>query len=392
MPATNTEILLATWRAGPTLAERLAAAILKLEGYEDIDPQAPIGGPDGRKDILCTKGSRTWIAAVYFPPTGKSFSEVETKFRSDLEGTTLHKRGGLVFITNQRLTLGERDTLAEVAQSAEKECDIYNVERLRAVLDVPEGYGVRAEFLGTTMSPDEQIAYFARSGNQLEAAIERNTTQLRRLSRQIEQLRSGQEYAIHTLAALATGEAQDKADIPPPRLDPLSLENFRAAKGIPPLSANISIALLLAFHRLICIDLPARMIGQLRDRDVYIGPFGRSGAEASFVPVAHAEITARLDALCQNWNDSYERLVASGSAARLEAIANFHHEFQTIHPFEDGNGRAGRAVLMQQCLDLFGRADMSMLDRGPAYYDALKTAGDDGVRKLAKLLTKIVED
>ena len=43
-----------------------------------------------------------------------------------------------------------------------------------------------------------------------------------------------------------------------------------------------------------------------------------------------------------------------------------------IHPFLDGNGRPGGAVFMQQCLDLFGRADMSLLDRGAGYYHALE--------------------
>ena len=37
---------------GPTQAERLVASVLHGEGYEAIDPQSPLGGPDGLKDVL----------------------------------------------------------------------------------------------------------------------------------------------------------------------------------------------------------------------------------------------------------------------------------------------------------------------------------------------------
>ncbi|MGI8393083.1 Fic family protein [Leucobacter sp. W1038] len=31
-------------------------------------------------------------------------------------------------------------------------------------------------------------------------------------------------------------------------------------------------------------------------------------------------------------------------------ICDFHHAFEAIHPFQDGNGRVGRIVMFQQCL------------------------------------------
>ena len=29
----------------------------------------------------------------------------------------------------------------------------------------------------------------------------------------------------------------------------------------------------------------------------------------------------------------------------------FHAEYENIHPFQDGNGRTGRAIIFKQCLD-----------------------------------------
>jgi Fic family protein len=34
----------------------------------------------------------------------------------------------------------------------------------------------------------------------------------------------------------------------------------------------------------------------------------------------------------------------------LEDIIRFHHDFESIHPFQDGNGRVGRLVMFKECL------------------------------------------
>ena len=34
----------------------------------------------------------------------------------------------------------------------------------------------------------------------------------------------------------------------------------------------------------------------------------------------------------------------------LEEIINFHYRFETIHPFQDGNGRVGRLIMFKECL------------------------------------------
>ena len=34
----------------------------------------------------------------------------------------------------------------------------------------------------------------------------------------------------------------------------------------------------------------------------------------------------------------------------LEEIIDFHYRFETIHPFQDGNGRIGRLIMFKECL------------------------------------------
>lgn len=35
----------------------------------------------------------------------------------------------------------------------------------------------------------------------------------------------------------------------------------------------------------------------------------------------------------------------------IEDIANFHYRFELIHPFQDGNGRIGRFIILKQCIE-----------------------------------------
>jgi Fic family protein len=37
-------------------------------------------------------------------------------------------------------------------------------------------------------------------------------------------------------------------------------------------------------------------------------------------------------------------------AVSLEDIISFHYDFEIIHPFQDGNGRAGRLIIFKECL------------------------------------------
>ena len=48
-----------------------------------------------------------------------------------------------------------------------------------------------------------------------------------------------------------------------------------------------------------------------------------------------------------------QRLLTEYNTARtktLDEILDFHHRFECIHPFQDGNGRVGRLILFKECL------------------------------------------
>ncbi len=86
----TTESALRDWRYGQAQAERLVAALLHLEGFEGVDPQHPLGGPDGLKDVLCRKDGLAWVAAAYFPPTPPTLGAIKSKFTDDFAGVGLN--------------------------------------------------------------------------------------------------------------------------------------------------------------------------------------------------------------------------------------------------------------------------------------------------------------
>lgn len=72
----------------------------------------------------------------------------------------------------------------------------------------------------------------------------------------------------------------------------------------------------------------------------------------------------------------------------LTTLAHFHTRYETIHPFQDGNGRTGRLILFRECLnnDLipFIIEDKNRNE----YIEALKTARDNDFSALAQLFQK----
>lgn len=152
----ETRYRLLDWIGGQTPAERLGSHILRAEGYKSIDPSHPLGGRDGLKDIICFGNGIQWIAACFFPRGKKTFREIKKKFSEDLEGVVKNNVKGYVFITNQEITLAERNVLRT---STQFNVDIFHQERIVGILNSPYSYGARLEYLDINMTVEELISY-----------------------------------------------------------------------------------------------------------------------------------------------------------------------------------------------------------------------------------------
>jgi Fic family protein len=87
--------------------------------------------------------------------------------------------------------------------------------------------------------------------------------------------------------------------------------------------------------------------GALRTRQVFIGTRNKRVGEARFIPPPAGD---SLRSMCEQWIDW---LTAPSPIAHIQLIARVamaHYQFETLHPFTDGNGRVGRLVAVLQML------------------------------------------
>ncbi len=103
----------------------------------------------------------------------------------------------------------------------------------------------------------------------------------------------------------------------------------------------VSVRLIREIHRvLVERGRGARLTpGELRRSQNWIGPIGCTLAEATFVPPPPSELLAALGALERFLHEDDE------SVPLLVKIGLAHAQFETIHPFLDGNGRIGRLLI-----------------------------------------------
>lgn len=126
------------------------------------------------------------------------------------------------------------------------------------------------------------------------------------------------------------------------------LANITAIEQAAADRSDLSVERILAWHQSLMEGsrLAPRFVGVLRDVQNWIG--GPRPDQAAYVPPPAAAVPSLM-----------EDLVSYGNRTDLPAVvqaAVLHAQFETIHPFADGNGRVGRA-LVGWCLRRRGLAE-----------------------------------
>lgn len=367
----STEAALRDWRFGSIQAERLAAAILDLEGFADIDPQATLGGGDDKKDIIARRDGQLWIGAVHFPPSDKDFAAIKRKFKDDYNGVARHNAEGFAFFVNKHLTMGERFQLNSLATVR---TELYHLERMRHILDIARGYGLRLEYLRIEMTKEEQIAFIDQ--------------QRRDFSVQIAALREFPDKPPMEALARTISAIQQTVSEAFPRTATTSIDvsphllSARIANSITSL-AELNIGDLRMLHRELTDELPWANGGQLRLVNVWIGS---AGEMRHVLPSPH-EVPQKIEAVLAGWRQEYPALVDAETWQIIRELARLHVGITAVHPFLDGNGRLARALLDLAAQDLLGcHVGPALTEDAHAYYESLRLADSGDLTSLVHVI------
>ena len=101
---------------------------------------------------------------------------------------------------------------------------------------------------------------------------------------------------------------------------------------------KLSIDLILNLHKILLSNIDDSIAGRFRSGKEWVRVGNHLGANPLFVNELMSE-------LVKKYNTSTDTFF-------LDNIAFFHAEFEIIHPFCDGNGRMGRALINQQLIKL----------------------------------------
>jgi Fic family protein len=113
--------------------------------------------------------------------------------------------------------------------------------------------------------------------------------------------------------------------------------NVRAMDAAVALADQRDADSILAMHHALMIDTEPAIAGRWRETQVWIGGGGLGPHGAKFVPPHHTHIAAAINDLVAFMRRDDVPVLAHAAIA--------HAQFETIHPFPDGNGRTGRALL-----------------------------------------------
>jgi Fic family protein len=110
---------------------------------------------------------------------------------------------------------------------------------------------------------------------------------------------------------------------------------------------------ILFLHGLLIGGIDDTIAGRFRSQGEYV----RVG---SHIAPAPEHIVRLIEVLLHEYNTNQEENF-------LERIARFHLQFETIHPFCDGNGRIGRVLINLQ-LQMFGYPNIIIRDKEKGKY------------------------
>ncbi len=131
--------------------------------------------------------------------------------------------------------------------------------------------------------------------------------------------------------------------------------------------------LILLSYKMLIDNIDDKIAGRFRSKGEYV----RVG---TYIAPASEHVEAMIDGILSEYSSNLKDYF-------IEKIAKFHLDFETIHPFCDGNGRIGRVIMNCHLLKLGFPLIIIRNKEKQEYYQAF---GDYHDKKSAKAMEKII--
>lgn len=142
---------------------------------------------------------------------------------------------------------------------------------------------------------------------------------------------------IENLSATAQSIFLAELGDPTRRNASIIVANTTAMKAALQLADELTAEAILAMHAALLSPTQPDWAGRWRDEQVWIGGNDFSPHGALFIPPYHTRVPRAIDDLLA--------FIRRDDLPALAQAAIAHAQFETIHPFPDGNGRVGRALI-----------------------------------------------
>ena len=155
---------------------------------------------------------------------------------------------------------------------------------------------------------------------------------------------------------------------------------------------NFSVSMINSMHKILLSGVRGKdkSPGEIRSIQNYIGPRGLGKEGATFVPPIPEEVPELLDNLMEYMNNMYDD-------EAFVKVAISHVQFESIHPYKDGNGRMGRALMTLQLAKLKDDAPILFLSEiielfKANYYNALNECRSGNIDGFIRFFLQCVID
>lgn len=187
---------------------------------------------------------------------------------------------------------------------------------------------------------------------------------------------SAKQVALAEIGASDSGNAQ------------LVVANVQAMNAALSLADQVSVDAIIHMQQTLLEESAPQFVGSFRTEQVWIGGGRLSPHDATFVPPHHERVAELMNDLVAFMNRTDIPVLVHAAIA--------HAQFETIHPFADGNGRTGRA-LVHSMLRRGGLTrnvalpvSAGLLRNTTDYFDALTAYRNGSIAEIVSVFTEAV--